>query len=365
MRSNGNALLTLINDILDLARVERGLLSLELTELDIHQVISTTIDLLTIRAKSQGLQLLSRIDPRLSCNRIGDPLRLRQILINLVGNAIKFTPAGSITISVQPSGEAADELLFAIADTGIGIPKDKLNAIFASFTQADSSTARRYGGSGLGLAIVTRLVALMDGRIWVESQEGRGSTFFFTARLPQHRYVPEDSTAEPAPSAVSRPALLKIPEALGTTPLLSRAIRPLHILIVDDSIDNRFLLKSFLRRLPHTLVEADNGLRAVEMVTSQHFDLVLMDMQMPVMDGYIATRRIREWEATHARPAVPIVALTASALNEDVSTCLAAGCDFHVSKPINRATLIETITRAAQHKTPAEADPNPSVLQAR
>ncbi len=266
MRSNGNALLALINDILDLARVERGLLNLELTELDLQQVVDTTIDLLTVRANEKGLRLVSRIAEQLSLERIGDPLRLRQILINLVGNAIKFTLSGAITISVEQSDEAEDALLFSVADTGIGIPKDQLGAIFSSFTQADSSTARRYGGSGLGLAIVTRLVALMSGRIWVESQEGKGSTFYFTARLPRQASASPQEASDPRVlSAIPQQHPLKIPEVLGAQAINKNIVRPLNILIVDDSIDNRFLLKSFLKRLPHTLTEADNGLRAVDL----------------------------------------------------------------------------------------------------
>ncbi len=280
------------------------------------------------------------------------------LLINLVGNAIKFTLSGAITISVEQSDEAEDALLFSVADTGIGIPEDKLGAIFSSFTQADSSTARRYGGSGLGLAIVTRLVALMGGRIWVESQQGKGSTFYFTARLL--RQV-SSSLQEPigsrGSSALPLHSPLRTPEALSATPLTNQTVRPLNILIVDDSIDNRFLLKSFLKRLPHSLTEADNGLRAVDLATAGHFDLVLMDMQMPVVDGYSATRQIREWEANYGRPAMPIVALTASALREDVTACMEAGCNFHISKPINRATLLEAIARATPGETLTERAP--------
>ncbi len=341
MRNNGNALLELINDILDLARVERGLLHLERTELDLDRMIGGVLDTLEVRASEKQLTLLAKTAAGLPVHRIGDPMRLRQILVNLVGNAIKFTERGSVTVTVQAAPEAGEFVQFAVTDTGIGIPADKIAAIFSSFTQADSSTARRYGGSGLGLAIVVRLVELMDGRIWVESQQGVGSTFYFTARLA----VQAAPKAEPPPAEPTVAAALQPPAGVANGD--DRA-RPLSILIVDDSIDNRFLLKAFFKSLPCALDEAQNGLQAVEMVAARRYDLVLMDMRMPVMDGYTATRHIRERERQQAGPAVPIIALTASALQEEVRECLAAGCNFHVAKPIRKTTLLEAVARATE-----------------
>jgi PAS domain S-box-containing protein len=339
MRNNGNALLELINDILDLARVERGLLHLERTDIDLDRTIEGVLDTFEVRASEKQLRLIAKTADGLTLRRIGDPLRLRQILVNLVGNAIKFTERGSVTVTVQAAPEAGEFVQFAVTDTGIGIPADKIAAIFSSFTQADSSTARRYGGSGLGLAIVVRLVELMEGRIWVESQQGVGSTFYFTTRL----------AIQPVPKVEPPPAELTV----AVTPQASAGVangdgraRPLSILIVDDSMDNRFLLKAFFKSLPCALDEAQNGLQAVEMVATRRYDLVLMDMRMPVMDGYTATRQIRERERQQAGPAVPIIALTASALQEEVRECLDAGCNFHLAKPIRKTILLEAVARA-------------------
>jgi PAS domain S-box-containing protein len=346
MRGNGQTLLALINDILDLARVERGLLHLEETELDLGVIVSGVIDTLNVRAAEKGLTLARQIADGLPLRQMGDPLRLRQILVNLVGNAIKFTEAGSVTVGVQSESEDKELLRFSVTDTGIGIPAEKIAAIFSSFTQADSSTARRYGGSGLGLAIVARLVELMGGRVWVESQVGVGSTFHFTTRLKVQTSL-----------ALELP-LTKPMSSIAVTPAGSedKGKRPLSILIVDDAIDNRFLLKAFLRKFPCTLDEAENGLEAVEMVRAGCYDLILLDMRMPVMDGYTAARQIREREQQEGAIAVPIIALTASALPEEVSESLAAGCDLHVSKPVSKATLLKAISRAIEPDPVREAE---------
>jgi signal transduction histidine kinase len=341
MRSNGNALLLLINDVLDLARVERGLLHLERTEMDLEDVITSVLDMFEVRASEKYLTLVGNIVNGLPTHRIGDPLRLRQILVNLVGNAIKFTERGGVTVTVQGEPKSEDLVKFSITDTGIGIPSDKIDTMFSSFTQADSSTARLYGGSGLGLAIVARLVTLMGGRIWVESQPGAGSTFQFTAPL-EVRVAP--AVEQPA----ARPIASLVQQALMGTSAADDRARALSILIVDDSIDNRLLLNAFFKSLPCSLDEADNGRQAVDMTAERRYDLVLMDIRMPVMDGYAATRQIREREQLLGVPRVPIIALTASGLQEEVTECLAAGCNLHVSKPISKAALLEAVRRATQ-----------------
>ncbi|MGH7879276.1 MAG: ATP-binding protein, partial [Candidatus Binataceae bacterium] len=349
MRSNGNALLLLINDILDLARIERGLLQLENTELDPGRVVSAVLETLEVRAAEKRLVLGSRPAEDIPRAVSGDPLRLRQILLNLVGNAIKFTERGNIVVTVErePSVEGLF-LHFAVADTGIGIAADKLTQIFSSFTQADSSTARRHGGSGLGLAIAARLVELMSGRIWVESQLGRGSIFHFTARFElQEVSAHEALSRAPIAPPAERDALPTLPAGDSTN-----GRHPLSILIVDDSLDNRFLLKAYLKRFPYELEEAENGLQAVEMVMAHRYDLLLMDMQMPVLDGLAATRKIRDWEGRRGALPVPIIALTASALNENIAECLAAGCNLHVSKPISKRTLLEAIQQVTMAPPP-------------
>ena len=339
MRSNGSALLLLINDVLDLARVERGLLDLERTEIELEALIASVVDMLEVRASEKQLALVWKIVAGLPRRRLGDPLRLRQILVNLVGNAIKFTERGSVTVTVRAEPESEDLLRFSISDTGIGIPAEKIATIFSSFAQADSSTARLYGGNGLGLAIAARLVALMGGGIWVESHPGVGSTFHFTARLEvQSAPMVEQSTASESANPISQ------------APMMSAAIDgrtdPLSILIVDDSIDNRLLLKAFCKSLPCVIDEAENGRQAIEMVAVRRYDLVLMDIRMPLMDGYSATRQIRERERQSGARPVPIIALTASSLQDEIRECHAAGCNFHVSKPISRGTLLEAVSLA-------------------
>jgi PAS domain S-box-containing protein len=357
IRTNGNALLALINDVLDLARVERGRLQLERIPINLDSLLDGVIESLAVRANEKRLALLGSIDSNLARRRLGDPLRLRQILVNLIGNAIKFTERGHIKVRISPSPESDDVLHFAVSDTGIGIPASKFGQIFSSFSQADSSTARRYGGSGLGLAIATRLVALMGGQMWLESQEGAGSTFHFTACLPRQPVVETSDTSGCGRvenlRAFSAP-LSVLPSGAATEPA---AVRPLSILVVDDSLDNRYLLRAFLKRLPYSLTEAEDGRTALRLATSQQFDLILMDMQMPVMDGFAATRAIREWEKNEDQAPTPIIALTASALNEDISRCLAAGCDFHVSKPINKKGLLAAILRATGGGTNHPAAP--------
>jgi hypothetical protein len=351
MRDNGNALLALINDVLDLARVERGLLELESIPLDLGAIVRMVLDTLRVRAAEKRLVLRVRIADDLPPWRLGDPLRLRQILINLVGNAIKFTDQGEVAVTVENDAAAPNLVHFAVADTGAGIPAEKIEQIFSSFTQADSSTARRHGGSGLGLAIVTRLVELMAGRIWVESELGVGSIFHFVVRLEPQSAMGHDTSR--APTDV--PALLEEwRDGSSAEPIddrLPAKADPLSILIVDDSVDNRFLLKAYFKRLPYAVTEAENGLQAVELATARRYDLILMDVQMPVMDGLTATRKIREQEADQGGLAVPIIALTASALHENIAECLAAGCNLHVSKPISKRLLIEAIQRVTAAAT--------------
>jgi len=226
-------------------------------------------------------------------------------------------------------------LHFAVADTGIGIPAEKCAEIFSRFTQADSSTARRFGGSGLGLAIVARLVEAMGGRVWVESTIGRGSTFHFTVRM--EKAAQERTTSDSAISEL---------KTVGRSVAQSKDCCALRILVADDSIDNRFLLKAMLKAAPYQIDEVEDGQQAVERVRSASYDLVLMDVRMPTMDGLAATRAIRMWEQDHERSPIPIIALTASALKEDVAECLEAGCTLHLSKPITKANLFAAIDEA-------------------
>ncbi|MGH8012762.1 MAG: ATP-binding protein [Candidatus Binataceae bacterium] len=340
MRSNGAALVRLIDDILDLAKIESGRMFLESAAFELEPLLRGVIQTLAVRAREKSLALGASVEPGVPAWLIGDPLRLRQILINLVGNAIKFTEAGRVKVKVSANAiEDGVTLELCVGDTGIGIPKDKLSAIFSSFTQADSTTARRYGGSGLGLAIVKRLAELMGGEITAESEVGEGSTFTFRAPFKiWPASVSKEAVAPDAANSLSSRSRVK-PADKGVG-------RALHILIADDSPDNRFLLRRFVSRSPYRLDEAENGDDAFTRFKAHRYDLILMDMQMPVMDGYTAVRLMRQWESRRTRKHTPVVALTASALPEDIARCLEAGCDFHISKPIDRVTLLDAIERA-------------------
>jgi signal transduction histidine kinase/CheY-like chemotaxis protein len=476
MIANGNSLLELINGILDLARIESGRLQIEKSEFDLTEVIDNTISTFGVAAHTKGLELIARIAPGVPERLIGDPLRLRQVLINLIGNAVKFTSEGQIVLEISRDPESTEpgDLRLAISDTGIGIPASKLNTIFASFTQADSSTTRQYGGTGLGLAIVKRLVGLMGGRIWVESVVNEGSTFYFTVKfgvaarvispalhlpisLKNHRVLVVDDNlmnrlilremishcgaevTEAASGADTLEALRRATEAnqpfkiilldmrmpvmdglevarrirqqkLPSEPLilmlssedfrpqLSRVrelgldgymMKPItrrglfqaisrllsdvdrngttmlpgsvssedadaqapafkisKILVADDSPDNRLLIAAYLKSEPYQIEFAVNGKDAIEKFTANRYDLVFMDVQMPEMDGLNATRIIRQWEKDHACSRTPIVALSAAALEEDVRHAIEAGCDLHVSKPVKKRVLLETIRHA-------------------
>jgi PAS domain S-box-containing protein len=338
-RRAGDNLLNLINDILDLSKVEASQLELERTGFSLSDLLEKVTEMVAGRAQEKGLALVCEAAPQVPGDLVGDPTRLRQVLLNLVGNAIKFTESGEValrvTLDADPSVPGA--LRFTISDTGVGIPGEKLGAVFERFTQADSSTTRRYGGSGLGLTISKRLVELMGGRIWVESAVGKGSVFSFV--------VPLEIWA----GATRRAAA---PVGTGTEPPLPA----LRILLVEDSPDNRTITVAYLRDTPYRVEIAENGAIAYEKFTAGRYDLVLMDRQMPVMDGLTATRAIREWEQANRRTPTPIIALTASALKGDQEKCMAAGCTAYLTKPIKQEVLLQAIR---EHST----DPPPRLTE--
>jgi signal transduction histidine kinase/CheY-like chemotaxis protein len=473
-RKAGEHLLTLINDILDLSKIEAGHLELEHTPFDLEELVQAVGELMAARAQGKGLELLITIAPDVPTHLIGDPMRLRQILLNLLGNAIKFTATGDVILRVAYDLTASHpgRLRFTVQDTGIGIPAEKLGTIFESFTQVDASTTRQYGGTGLGLSISRRLVHLMGGELSVTSQVGVGSIFAFTVQCeinlaPQwqvtalalqcqgwraliiddnatnrlilretleHRsmVVTEASGAEdglaawqaaqhdrlpfevmlvdcqmpgkdgfyfieqvrrlqPADpglicmlSSDNRPGDRARCQELGVSSYLLKPItrgalwralaearsqhlatpaptastappvdqeRGLRILVAEDNEDNQMLIQSYLKRTPHQLTLAENGAVAVEYFQTGSYDLVFMDVQMPVMDGYEATTRIRQWEQTQQRPPTRIVALTANALTEDTQKSLDAGCNGHLTKPIKKAALLHAITEYSSDLT--------------
>jgi CheY-like chemotaxis protein len=485
IRRAGAALLILINDILDLSKVEAGQFALETIAFNMHELLSTSLELFTKRARDKGIDLRHHMASDVPINVVGDPHRLRQILINLLGNAVKFTDCGEIDVQVHVAGisqsaewqtgagpgtNLSDYLLeFSVRDTGIGIPPAKHNLVFETFAQADSSTTRKYGGSGLGLAIAKRLAELMGGSMWLQSAQNQGSVFSFTARFGLPTQTPVNAALsqtillqgrrialiddDPPSVAALRSMLIgwgavvevlasgesvvndiaraqragrpygvvllsarlsgaggfQVAEALLRTSVrpeqiimllqtngrsgdiarchelglagyvfkppqdkdLLQAIRAglegapsvgkpigaapalhpsLRILLAEDSPDNQTLIIAYLKQVADAVEIAENGAIAVEKYKTQRFDLVLMDVQMPVMDGYAATRAMREWETTQGRPPIPIIALTAHARQDDAENSRVAGCTAHLTKPIKKATLLSALTEYAKNE---------------
>lgn len=478
MRNNGTSLLHLLNDILDLAKVESGRLMLEQSEFSLEALVDEAVEAMGVRAGAKGLELVTCVAADIPSRMLGDALRTRQILVNLIGNAIKFTERGEIVVSVSREDRSANPMMlhFIVRDTGLGIAKEQLEEIFGNFAQADSSAARRFGGSGLGLAIVRRLADLMGGKAWAESTPSGGSTFHFTARFfatdttvvaamdrwPARILVIDDNracrdalyeTLAPVTVSVELVAdgneglactkmaaaaghpfdvilldsripgtdsfavardlgalgagsekivmmltaddltlhLARLPEIGGAshvvkplrrtelfgaiTEVLSSRERctnvpaggsetpapandkpapdielPKRILLSDDSIDNRMLIKAFFKGLPYQIDEAENGEVALRKFSGATYDVVLMDLQMPVMDGLTATRAIRVHEASRELTPTPIIALTASALAEDVQQSLAAGANTHITKPVSKAALVEAVRNAMNNE---------------
>ena len=483
IRNNGVTLLDLINDILDLAKVESGQLSFEEVDFDIRELVDTVTETIALRAHEKHLELASHVASGVPRTLTGDPLRLRQVIVNLLGNAVKFTTAGEIVLSVDvarpDTGSGTTLISFSVTDTGIGIAPDKTESIFSAFTQADSTTTRQYGGTGLGLAIVKRLVEMYRGEISVVSEVGKGSTFSFTAEfktahgevavapanahvdLAGSRILVVDDTAanrmilehalssqgvlvtcvESGQAALNeidraaasdesyhailldcrmptmdgievaaqirhrvlaardRPIILMLTsddlnatmerarevgvEIYMVKPIkradlfkaLSRALdtagvvqktspagssviestagsdvfdetRSLKVLLADDSRDNRLLVHAYFKKLPYIIDEAENGAVAVEKFKTGSYDVVLMDIEMPIMDGYSATRAIRAIERNTGRRRVPILALTASVLTNALKKAHDAGCDAHIAKPVKKAILLAAVHKA-------------------
>ena len=333
-RNAGGNLLMLIEDILDLSKIEADKLTLVREAFDLELLLTRQIDLMTMRAQQKGLELLLRIAPDVPRIVEGDSHRLHQVLTNLIGNAIKFTERGQVIITVANDSNqpAPGRLRFTVTDTGIGIAPEQQEQVFAAFTQADGAITRKYGGTGLGLAISRRLVELMGGRIGLESQPGQGSTFHFTIQLS----VAPPAAAPAGPKTRTGHSLL-----LGGSPEQAG----LSILIADDAPENIMLIRAYLKQTLHRLDVAENGAVAVERFKQGQYDLVFMDVQMPVMDGYTATGLIREWERAQGRPPLPIIALTANALKEDEQRSLEAGCNGHLTKPIRKGMFLAALQR--------------------
>ena len=338
VKNSADALLVILNDILDFSKIEAGKLELTPLPFGLRDTLDTTIKTLALQAHRKGLELLYVVQDAVPEGVIGDASRLRQILVNLVGNAIKFTAQGEIVVEVciqetptsAPANGERRMLHVSVQDSGIGIPLDRQQAILEPFVQADGSTTRQYGGTGLGLAISKQLIELMGGQLWIDSQPGRGSTFHFTTNVGAHHH---EATLSAATAA-----------AAATEPIVSQHW---HILLVEDNPVNQTLALRLLEKQGHTVVVAADGQEALSALARASFDLVLMDVQMPIMDGFEATAVIRAQERVSGAH-LPIVAMTAHAMQGDRERCLAAGMDDYVTKPIKSADLFAAIERMMQ-----------------
>jgi PAS domain S-box-containing protein len=341
VKMSANSLLMVINDILDFSKVEAGKVELRPIDYHVRETFRDILRILEVKAKEKDLDLICTFDAAVPPILIGDTTRLRQVLLNLVGNAIKFTPGGSVEVEVHPDLQTPEtcRLLIKVRDTGIGIPPDKIVSIFDPFVQVDGSTTREYGGTGLGLAISTRLVELMGGKLWVESSVGNGSTFYFTACFGWPKFD-ELSRAVDQPTPLPRVLPLSAP----------RDPQRLRVLVAEDNLINQHLTVRLLEKRHHSVKVVSNGAEAVAAIDNEPFDLVLMDVQMPVMNGFEATTIIRQKEKP-AGHRLPIIALTAHAMKGDRERCLHAGMDGYVSKPIQANEFWQVIDAVLSRTT--------------
>ncbi len=328
-RNSAKSLLSLINSVLDVSKMESGRMELEQCPFDLHRMLHDTIKTFEIRCREKGLELSLDIHPDVLVCYTGDPERLRQIVINLTGNAVKFTSRGRVRVSVSPY-ETGELLHFAVSDTGIGIPADRLEKIFEPFTQVDGSTARKFGGTGLGTTISRQLAQLMGGKMWVESEEGKGSTFHFTVGLKISDLKASDDIMHDDQSECSN--------------CLSG--RSLRVLIAEDLEENMMLARIRLEQAGHTVIEARNGREAVNIFRKEKPDIILMDVHMPEMDGLEAAQHIRELESlVNPENHIPIIALTASVMKQEQRECLDAGMDAVAGKPVDFPKLLADMER--------------------
>ena len=330
IKISGDALIVLINDILDLAKVNSGKMTFEQTQFDLHYSITTILQLFNQKVKENNVELLNEYDTNIPPILMGDPLRLRQILLNLLSNAVKFTKEGTITICVKIVNEDAEKITieFSLCDTGIGIPTNKLKNIFNSFEQASQETSRSYGGSGLGLAIVKQLVELQGGKIEVTSKVGKGSNFTFTLGFIKINAITNQQVGQNQ----------KLIQDETTIKPLTKTIK---VLVAEDVALNQLLIKIILMDFGFDFEIAANGKIAIELLQKNKYDIILMDLQMPEMDGFEATDYIRN----KLQSAIPIIALTADVTTFDLAKCTAIGMNDYISKPIDEKLLYNKIIK--------------------
>jgi signal transduction histidine kinase/ActR/RegA family two-component response regulator len=346
-----DSLLGVINDILDFSRVEARKMEFESINFNVRESLADAVWPLNVRARQKGLELTWQVHPLVPASLVGDPGRLRQVLLNVVGNAIKFTEAGKVEVEVFADSRDQDHiwLRFTVSDTGVGIPPEKQQLVFEAFTQADGSTARKFGGTGLGLAISRRLVEMMGGKIWVEGRvDQRGSIFHFTARLERPK-MNEDPRNLPEVSGNARDS---VPD--GYTPEGGGQL-PLQILLAEDNHVNQLVAVRLLEKQGHHVTVVSNGLDALATLEKNSFDLILMDVEMPEMDGFSATAAIRKQESVTGHR-LPIVAMTAHVMKGDKERCLQAGMDGYLSKPIDTHEFMKTIRNIFQNSRQAASN---------
>ena len=323
---SADALLAILNDILDISKIEAGKLSFENIAFDIRQIVTDIVVLHSLKAEQQGVSLIQVMDDKVPGSLMGDPTRLRQVIVNLVSNALKFTREGEVKIRVDVVDKDIDtvELKITVSDDGIGIPEEAQKTLFNAFTQADGSTTRKYGGTGLGLAIVSQLVDMMDGHLGVDSVEGKGSSFWFTVDLPC-----ADVTSGADEKAVNDDENIRFKA---------------EVLLVEDNPINQMVAQKMLQKIGLKAVLADNGAEALKCLDQQSFDLVLMDCQMPEMDGFDATREIRRLDIRSLnKKRLPVIAMTANVMSGDRERCLEVGMDDYIGKPVQRDQLARVL----------------------
>ena len=341
VKASAGSLLNIINQVLDFSRIEADAIELDLNSFDLDSLINETMSIFEIQGRINGIEMQSRIAADIPQNLIGDSEKLRQILVNLLGNSRKFTSTGSIDVFVSREHEAQNgkiQLKFEVRDTGIGLPEENTEQLFAAFTQADMSSTRHYGGTGLGLAISQELVKLMKGRIWCKNNEPTGCSFFFTIEVAEDTPSPQPNNSGRALESES------FSETVPQAPLDRK--QTLNVLLAEDSPVNQTLMLALLSKWGHNVVVATTGLEAIDLWQSNEarFDVILMDVLMPACDGLQATKKIRQLENSLIER-VPIIALTAQALNGDRDACIDAGMDAYVSKPISQTKLHALLKR--------------------
>lgn len=343
VKNSAYALLDVINDILDFSKIEAGKIEVQEEVFCFREVLYKVVEMLRVSAKKKKLSLESYVSPSVPQWVVGDEGRIRQVIINLVGNAIKFSEQGKVKVQVDtasmkinPESKEKVRLLISVKDTGIGIPKNKIGQLFESFSQLDSSLTRKFGGTGLGLAISKRLIEMMGGSIWVKSEVGKGSTFFFTIKVSlaeEKEFLQQGFQNEVVQGSAekNKATQVRTPKPSG------------HILLVEDNYINRKLAVTLLKKGGWRVTAAPNGRTAVELFRKESFDIILMDIQMPEVDGFQATKLIRAVEQEEKRTPIPIIALTAYAMKGDREKCLAAGMDDYIAKPIEKSTLFKVV----------------------